>query len=586
MAVNFYGNCTGSSGKKYDVWLNVKENSQDIADNKSNVTIRLRLKRNDSYTTSAYNLNESENTAKIVVGGSTKVSKNLTIDTRDNVTVTLATWTGDVTHNADGSLSLSVSGSFTMGGTSLDGGSVSGKFECTEIPRASTMTLSKSKLVTEDTIGATINSASPSFNHKIKWSLGDSSVTHSLSAGVEKDAFTVPVSWAEELPKSKSGTVTAVLATYKGSKKIGTKRYTVKLTIPEEEAFLPEFSLDITRINNSVPSSLSEYVRGKSQVKVDIKDLKLKYGAKASSYTVKVGSSSKTRLPATFDLNKSGEIKISVTVKDSRGFSVMKSTTIMVRSYSAPSLNVKSLVRCDSNGKKSTRGTRVLLKFTSECSSVNGKNNKKIVCKYKKTGDESFSSEFEITESPYIISKEEFLTNSSYVFAFRITDSITKDSAFFEREVSSSAIPFNIKKGGKGASFGCYSETDNELTVQWGLNVKGGFVYDTAPVEITSLVTDKKGVARYVPALEVVFLRLRFEAAQTLEADKNHTIATIPTRIPVLMTPVTAMINTGVNHKSCGYVKSETGELVINADKTISKGDYIYVGGMYLAYRE
>ena len=68
MAINIYGSCSGSSGSKYDIWLNVKQNSQSIEDNKSNVTvysqanhiaelralredIRLEMKRLHSYGT-------------------------------------------------------------------------------------------------------------------------------------------------------------------------------------------------------------------------------------------------------------------------------------------------------------------------------------------------------------------------------------------------------------------------------------------------------------------------------------------------------------------------------------------------------
>ncbi len=586
MAVNFYGSCSGSSGNKYDIWLNVVQNSQSIEDNTSNVTVKLFLKRNDGYSASAYNLTESSNTAKLIVGGSTKVNKNLSIDTRNSAKVTLATWTGDVSHKDDGSLSLSVSGSFTMGGTSLTGGSVTGAFDCTDIPRASALTLSKTSVNPEETVGAAITAATSSFSHKLKWSLGGSAVTHTLSSGVTSDVFTVPVSWVNEITTAKSGKITVVLTTYNGTKKIGSKSYTLKLVIPSQSAYLPEFSLVSERIDNSVPTDFGEYVKGISQIKLNIEDLKLKYGATVSSYTAKVDTASKSTLPATFDLVKSGEITVSVTVKDSRGLSVKKSTVISVLDYSVPSVTVKSLSRCDEGGQKTTSGTFVLTDLDAKYSSLNGKNIPKITYKYKKADTAAFTGEIEITDTTCILPDGEFLNNSSYTLAFKITDSITTDNEFFEREVSSSAIPFNIRKGGNGASFGCYAESDNELAVAWDLNVKGSLIYENVSPELTSLVKEKRGIARYIPCMELVFIRLRFEIAESLEANENHVIAVFPDKIPTLFTPVTVSINTSINNKGSAAIKSGTGELIVNSEDGISAGDYVYVSGVYFAYRE
>jgi hypothetical protein len=177
---------------------------------------------------------------------------------------------------------------------------------------------------------------------------------------VTKDAFTIPLSWSEEIKNAKSGKISVTLATYKGTKKIGSKAYSLKLIIPATDEFLPQFSLITERIDNEVPKEIGEYVKGKSQIKLNIENLSLKHGATVSSYNAKVGSASKTKLPATFDLTKSGEITISLTVKDSRGFSVTKSEKINVLSYSAPTVSVNNLYRCDESGNKTTSGTSLL----------------------------------------------------------------------------------------------------------------------------------------------------------------------------------------------------------------------------------
>lgn len=582
MAIKIYGNCSGSSGSKYNIWLTVTENSQSIEDNSSNVTVKLLLKRNDGVSSSAYNLTASDNTAKLKVGGDTKVSKNLAIDTRNSVTVTLASWTGDVSHNADGTLSLALDGSFTMSGTGLTGGSVSGKFKCTEIPRASALTLTKTSVNPGDTVGATVTAASAQFSHKVKWYIGSASVTHNLAAGVTSDVLTVPVSWAEQLTNAKKGKISILLTTYKDKKKIGSKTYSLSFVIPSQSEYLPEFSLVTQRVDGDVPENFEEYVKGKSKITLDISGLKLKYGASVSSYTAAVDTISKNSVPSTFGLNKAGNITVSVTVKDSRGFSVKKSKTVSVCDYSAPVLKINSLSRCDENGVKNTSGTRLLADFSPAYSSVGGKNIPKITYKYKKSDSSVFSGEIELGDSPCVLPDSEFLNNSSYTVAFKITDSVTTDGDFFEREVPSSAIPFNIRNGGKGASFGCYAEKDNELTVAWNLNVKGEFVYENVSAEISEGFSDSRVEIRYYAPLGAVFLRIRLTTEKVLEANINHTVAVIRERQPAMFSPFCVTIGGEDGIMFVGGIKY-TGEIIVRSNISVPAGRYVHIGGMYFA---
>ena len=266
MALNFYGSCSGSSASKYDLWINAKQNSQSVEDNKSNITLKVFLKRNDGYASSAYNLNANSNTVKLMVGGSVKVNGNIAIDTRNGATVTLASWTGDVSHKSDGSLDLEISSYFTISGTTLSGGSVSGVFTLTDIPRASSATMNKASLNPGESVSFSLTSASEDFSHKIVLSLGNEKISATLSAGVNTKAMTIPVNWAELVTTAKYKYITVTLATYKGAKKIGSKEYKLKLTIPSTEEYLPQFSLVLKRVDGDVPESLEEYVKNKSKV--------------------------------------------------------------------------------------------------------------------------------------------------------------------------------------------------------------------------------------------------------------------------------------------------------------------------------
>lgn len=129
------GICKGSNYTKYSLWIDWLVNSQNIAGNKSNITVSMKVQRNDGVRQSAYNLN-STNPVLLSVGGVVRVSNKIEIDTRNNKIITLASWTGDIAHNDDGTLSLALSGSFSISGTStLTGGAVSGTAVVNSISR-------------------------------------------------------------------------------------------------------------------------------------------------------------------------------------------------------------------------------------------------------------------------------------------------------------------------------------------------------------------------------------------------------------------------------------------------------------------
>lgn len=137
MALNgrINGTCKGSNYTKYSLWIDWLVNSQNIAGNKSNITVSMKVQRNDGVRQSAYNLN-STNPVSLSVGGVVRVSNKIGIDTRNNKIITLASWTGDISHNDDGTLNLALSGSFSISGAStLTGGAVSGTAVVNSISR-------------------------------------------------------------------------------------------------------------------------------------------------------------------------------------------------------------------------------------------------------------------------------------------------------------------------------------------------------------------------------------------------------------------------------------------------------------------
>ena len=126
----------GSVTSNYTFWLTWNRNSYSIENNTSNITVSLKIKCT-AFSSGAWNLDRKPSVS-LSVNGAAKTPTISYIDTRNYVECTFATWTGDVTHNNDGTLSCPISASFThYGSSSLTSGSVSGNASITTIPRAS-----------------------------------------------------------------------------------------------------------------------------------------------------------------------------------------------------------------------------------------------------------------------------------------------------------------------------------------------------------------------------------------------------------------------------------------------------------------
>jgi len=584
----FNGTCSGSSAAKYDIWLYVKQNSQDIENNKSNITIKLNLQRNDGYSDSAYNLNESSNSAAIKVNGATKVSNTLTIDTRNGVVVTLASWTGDVSHTDDGTLTLDLSGSFTISGTSLTGGKVTAEFTCTDIPRASTLTIADSSVLPGGSFTFGISGVS-SFKHKITCKIGSKvSQSDSFAAGTAAGTITIPEKWAEYVTDEKKTAITVVLATYKSSKLIGSRRYSITFKIPDSAEYKPSFDVALTE--SGAPEGWNVYLKGISKLTVSIENADYKAGASLKSISIKFDGLTKRKNNSVFEMLNAGEKTVVVRVTDSRGYHTEVTKTITVNNYFPPSIKIESVHRCDENGEKKTDGSYLLVEYSSRFCDVTvddtALNIETKSYSIRKKGSTTVTEEGEVTEaSPIIIGAGGVASQSGYEIVMAISDLVTGDDDTFT--LGTAGIPFNIKRGGNGAAFGCYAENDNELLVAWDLRVLGDLFYENSTVNISEeLVSDKRGIARYIPCLEVVFVRLRFTLNQVLEADKNYTIATFADKIPSLYTPLNISIGTGVKQRGSAAIASGTGELIISSDTDIPSGTYIYISGTYFAYRE
>ncbi len=583
MAVKIFGSCSGSSGSKYNIWLEITENSHSISKNTSNLTVNLKLKRNDGYSSSAYNLNENENYSKITINNTTKTSQNLEIDTRNSVTLALASWTGDVTHNADGSLTITVGGSFTMSGTSLSGGDVSGSFKCITIPRASGFSTDKASVNPDEEITLTITPASKNFTHELIYEMGDYKSKVSLSTGTETTSFSIPALWVNALPNAKQGTIKLTLKTYNSSTSVGATVKYLKIVIPEIEEYLPEFKIKATYNKNGiVPDDWSVLLQNISTITLSLSDVNCKYGAEVANSYITLGSSKKYGLLNEFDLPDSGVVTATARLVDTRGFFSEQKFSFNVEKYAKPTLTCNNIYRCDSSGTPSSTGLCAAIEFKKIFSSVRTFNNGYVNARYKKSTDSEYSDSITLSSSPFIISGD-FQENSSYDFVISIYDSVTKTPFEITRTLPSGNIPFNIKSGGKGAAFGCFAETDNELTIGYNLNIKGELKYTdlSESVVYESCVKKDKMLIKKFDSLGITHIKAKFTVTSPIAANTWATLGTITDFTIEQLCPIPTTIEYYIPTKIIAGIMNIQGEIRVICSEGFSVGDVIYINGIF-----
>ena len=368
-----------------------------------------------------------------------------------------------VTHNADGTKSVSMKGFFDSQGltTKLTDLTVSDTVSLKTIPRASSFTLSTSSVTAGSTnMTVDIDRASSSFTHTVQWKLGD----HSKSTtGVGTSAaYIIPESWVDAIPNSTSGTGTVTVTTYSGSTKIGSSSQNFTVKVPS--SVVPSFSgISFTRVDGDVPSSWSVYVKTKSKVTAAITGAAGVYGSTIKSYSISGGGYSGTGSSLTTGfLNTAGTVTFTAKITDSRGRTATKTASITVVDYSPPVLSSVTAFRCNSSGAEQDDGDYISVTAEFSGSSVNGKNT--ISGKYQRKPDGgSWSSLSSLTSGRAAVFSAS--SESTYIVRVQISDAFTTVSQDVVANTGEYIMDF--KAGGDGIAFGKAAELQKALESAW-----------------------------------------------------------------------------------------------------------------------
>lgn len=476
----FSGSIGISTGQtdKYSLLLDVSEKSYSIENNTSQIEWWVGIRSNTAYH-NHYGLSE---TYVVNINGTVVHNAVHTPTVNSGATVWVASGTTTVSHNADGSKSISVSASFNNAdrGTYLPTtGSCSGSLKLTTIPRATTPSIDKPSLDCGSAIKISGTSASSNFSHKVyvTWN-GTKTQIGTIASGTTTPSFsyTIPTDWEKNIPDSTSGIATFTLETISGSTSVGSK--TVNATIKVRSGVVPSIGTVSISDTNSICVGIGQYVQSQSKLKFSIATS----GNQGSTITsVSTKFNDQTYSGSTFTtqtIQNSGTLSYTITVTDSRGRTATKSGSVSVTAYNPPSLTNVSAKRANSGyAVDESSGTYALLHFKVGFTSLSNKNVTSFYIQYRASGASSWTkinswANNYTLEQDYKAGNLFTATTTTYEIAFGVKDSFMSDYSWQIVTVTPTYTLINFGKDGKSLTFfGQDGNNANRLTVNGDLAI-------------------------------------------------------------------------------------------------------------------
>jgi hypothetical protein len=315
------------------------------------------------------------------------------------------------------------------------------------------------------TIGITVNTSGAS--GKLEYWCGSSSVTTVwLVTGQTSVNISIPDTYANQFTKSKTGTVNLKLETLLDTTSLGTSYASFAVEITSDMAiYMPEFTRVIGWENIDIVDSTiiagQFHLQNHTKTILRFPTYSAKYGASlllsASIYGVTYNSTYQKVIDT-----DAGQIAVTFSATDSRGFTVSETAYSYVGLYDSPHLSNISAVRCLSDGTEDAGGAYIKAKAVATyihdgvyVGTVT------FAASTKESGDSSFANVTNLTSDVYCSPISGFNVVKSVTVKFYLNDGITDDTAEYYLTLPSNIVPFSIKPGGKGVAVGKYADTDD-----------------------------------------------------------------------------------------------------------------------------
>lgn len=445
----------GTSNKYINYSVNSQELSYDINSNTSVVRVWIDVWR----TNTGYTTNGTGTVYARINGGVYSAG----ISTGQKITSTpirLGTWDVTISHDADGSKAISVTG--WINHSQFSSSEQGYTHTLTTIPRVSGVRCDGGTFGSALTIY--FDRKSDNFTHHLYYSLNGGPET-GIGADYSTSAtWTPPLSLLNSVTGADSTTIMFRAYTFNGGTNIGSSTCTCTVKIPTN--IVPTFtSITATPVN---PFG-SLYLQGKSSIKLTINGASGVYGSTIKTYSISGGDYSYSGDKNTYTtgvVDKSGDITFTATITDSRGRTASKTVKVTVTAYTLPTLTFETY-RCDSSGTKDIiKGTYIYVKPTFTYCVITGN---AIKTKSIKINNTSKSTAFNSGQG-YVFSG--YALNTTHEVEVSITDNVGNTVTVIH-DIDIGKVILNIPPHKNGVGWGRYCNKEGEFQIEYDLNIFG-----------------------------------------------------------------------------------------------------------------
>lgn len=223
--------CSSVGGYSYagnfSLYVELNDTNTNIGNNTSQVQYNVYCRSNGSGSISA------THTIAFTLNGQQIINQTKSISASSpNANIPIANGSLTVTHNSDGTKSVSFSASIQARSYGVSA-NMSNTFNLNTIPRASSITCTTANV--EETAIININSASSGFRHNVRYAFGNLSGNILSNVAGGSHSWVIPSSFYAEFPNQKTTQGTMWCDTYSGGTKIGESVYIFTVTTNESK---------------------------------------------------------------------------------------------------------------------------------------------------------------------------------------------------------------------------------------------------------------------------------------------------------------------------------------------------------------
>lgn len=459
--------------------ISITQNSQNIANNKSNITVRVQV------TTTGESYNGYSKPGTCTINGTPyDFSHNIPYQ----ATTTIFEKTLDVAHDSNGKKTVYASFSFQTG---ISAGTITGSTskKLTTIPRTSEVSLSKKNFNIGETITIYTNRKSASFTHTAVIKFNGQTVR--TQTGIDASYSCNTNELFAKIPNQNQANGTVELTTYSGGTRIGTSAVNFTGYVVNSDPVFNNFDCEDTNtVTKTLTGNNQKYIRKYSNLKVTITSankMTTKNSATPKYYNIVVGNKIEKLDYSTSEISKTinnmDDNTVTVFAVDSRGNQKDKTKSLDIVEYSETVLQSVKIERKEGVGETvliSLFGKYANINFGAKANTV-----KSIQFRKKSKTDTEFGSWVEIKQLVTIdtengtfscaskeITGQTFTLGTEYDIEVQVKDELSSDTE--PVSLNSGKVLLSALKN-KGISVGgIYDENlggplqlDNKNVIDW-----------------------------------------------------------------------------------------------------------------------